>query len=344
MFAAPSARGVASRLMIVDYALYEDGVRHKDDIEFDQLGEACRGPKAFVWIGLHEPSEEEFDSVRREFHLHDLAVEDAIEAHQRPKLEVYGDTLFLVLKTACYVEPDDVAFGEILLFVGDSFVVTVRHGSASDLHAVREELEARPKLLKHGPIAVMHAIVDRVVDDYQPVISELDVDIAEVEDAVFSPDEYDLDGQRIYKLKREVLDFRRACVPLLHPLDRLAAGRLAIVPEEMHPYFRDVLDHLQRTVSQVDGYSELLTSVLEASLIQVQTRQSEEVRRQGDDVRKISAWAAIIAVPTAVAGIYGMNFEHMPELTWTYGYPAVLCLIAVVCLSLYLRLRKSGWL
>jgi magnesium transporter len=332
------------RVTIVDYALYEDGVRHKGEIAFDHLGEACRGPSSFVWIGLHEPTEDEFDSVRREFDLHDLAVEDAIEAHQRPKLEVYDDTVLLVLKTARYDEPDDVEFGELLLFVGDSFIVTVRHGSASGLKEVREELEDRPELLEHGPAAVMHAIVDRVVDDYQPVLNELDIDIAEIEDAVFSPDEHDLDGQRIYKLKREVLDFRRAAVPLLHPLDRLSAGRLKVVPEAMLPYFRDVLDHLQRTVSQIDGYSELLTNVLEASLIQIQVRQSEDVSRQGEDMRKISAWVAIIAVPTAVAGIYGMNFEHMPELRWTFGYPAVLALIAIVCLALYLRLRKSGWL
>jgi magnesium transporter len=330
--------------VIVDYALYEDGVRHKDDLPFDQLGEACRGPKAFVWIGLHEPSEDEFDSVRREFHLHELAVEDAIHAHQRPKLEVYGEALFIVLKTACYIQPDDVEFGEILLFVGDSFVVSVRHGSASDLHDVRERLEQRPDLLAHGPAAVLHAIVDRVVDDYQPVIAELDVDISEIEDAVFSPDQTDLDGERIYKLKREVLDFRRAAVPLVHPLERLAAGRLAHIPDEMHPYFRDVLDHLHRTVGQIDGYSELLTSALEASLIQIQTRQSEEVRRQGDDMRKISAWVAIIAVPTAIAGIYGMNFEHMPELRWELGYPAVLLVIAMICVALYVRFRKSGWL
>jgi magnesium transporter len=330
--------------VIVDYALYEEGVRHEEKIPFGELGEACRGPKAFVWIGLHEPNAEEFESVRREFNLHDLAVEDAIEAHQRPKLEVYGDTLFVVLKTANYVDPDDLEFGEILLFVGDSFVVSVRHGEAADLRSVREALEREPERLEHGPIAVLHAIVDRVVDDYQPVLSELDIDIAEVEDTVFSPEEGDVDGQRIYKLKREVLDFRRSAVPLLHPLDRLSAGRLALVDEEMQPYFRDVLDHLQRTVGQIDGYSELLTSVLEASLIQLQTRQSEQVNRQGEDVRKISAWAAIIAVPTAIAGIYGMNFEHMPELDSELGYPLVLCVMAVICVGLYIRLRRSGWL
>jgi magnesium transporter len=330
--------------MIVDYALYEDGVRHKDQLPFDQLGDACRGPTAFVWIGLHEPSEDEFDAVRREFHLHELAVEDAIHAHQRPKLEVYGEALFMVLKTACYIQPDDVEFGEICLFVGDSFLVSVRHGSASGLHDVRERLEQRPDLLAHGPAAVLHAIVDRVVDDYQPVLGEVDVDISEIEDAVFSPDQEDLDGERIYKLKREVLDFRRSAVPLLHPLERLATGRLAHIPDEMHPYFRDVLDHLKRTVSQVDAHSELLTSALEASLIQIQTRQSEEVRRQGDDMRKISAWVAIIAVPTAVAGIYGMNFKHMPELNSELGYPLVLAFIAITCVTLYFKFRKSGWL
>jgi magnesium transporter len=250
----------------------------------------------------------------------------------------------VVLKTACYLDPDDLEFGEILLFVGDSFIVSVRHGGAADLHAVRLELEKSPELLEHGPVAVLHAIVDRVVDDYQPVLAELDIDIAEVEDAVFSPDHGDVDGQRIYKLKREVLDFRRAAVPLLHPLDRLSAGRLDLVHEDMRPYFRDVLDHLQRTVAQIDGYSELLTSVLEASLIQLQTQQSLEVNRQGEDVRKISAWAAIIAVPTAIAGIYGMNFKHMPELDSEAGYPLILGVMAVVCVGLYIRLRKSGWL
>jgi magnesium transporter len=297
-----------------------------------------------VWIGLHEPNAEEFDSVRREFSLHDLAVEDAIEAHQRPKLEVYGDTLFVVLKTANYVDPDDLEFGEILLFIGDSFVVSVRHGEAADLHRVRVDLEREPKRLEHGPVAVLHAIVDRVVDDYQPVLSELDIDIAEVEDAVFSPGEGDVDGERIYKLKREVLDFRRAAVPLLHPLDRLSAGRLALVDEDMQPYFRDVLDHLQRTVGQIDGYSELLTSVLEASLIQLQTRQSEQVNRQGEDVRKISAWAAIITVPTFVASFYGMNFEGMHELRWHFMYPAIVALMLALALGLFVMFRRARWL
>ncbi len=329
--------------MIVDYALYEDGVRHEGELPLDHLFETCHGAQAFAWIGLHEPTEQEFDSVRREFRLHELSVEDAIHAHQRPKLEVYGDTLLVVLKTACYVEPDDVDFGEILLFVGESFIVTVRHGAASQLHDVRLDVERRPELLRRGPGAILHAIVDRVVDDYQPVITELDNDIAEVEQAVFSPDGAQ-HGERIYKLKREVLEFRRAVVPLIDPLERLAVGRYPVVHDEIRPYFRDVEDHARRIAGQIEGYSELLSSVLQASLIQVQVRQSEETRKQSDDVRKISAWAAIIAVPTLISGVYGMNFTHMPELDAVWGYPAAVALMALICVGIYWRLRRAGWL
>jgi len=329
--------------VIVDYALYEEGVRHEGELPLDHLFETCHGPQAFAWIGLYEPTEQEFDSVRREFRLHELSVEDAIHAHQRPKLEVYGATLLVVLKTACYVEPDDVDFGEILLFVGESFIVTVRHGAASQLHDVRLDVERRPELLRRGPGAILHAIVDRVVDDYQPVIAELDNDIAEVEQAVFSPDGAQ-HGERIYKLKREVLEFRRAVVPLIDPLERLAVGRYSIVHDEIRPYFRDVEDHARRVASQIEGYSELLSSVLQANLIQVQVRQSEETRKQSDDVRKISAWAAIIAVPTLISGVYGMNFTHMPELDAVWGYPAAVGLMALICVAIYWRLRRAGWL
>jgi magnesium transporter len=329
--------------VIVDYALYEDGVRHNGELPLDHLFETCHGPQAFAWIGLHEPTQEEFDAVAREFHLHELAVEDAIEAHNRPKLEVYGDTLFVVLKPANYVEPDDVDFGEILLFVGESFIVSVRHGVASSLHGVREEIEGDPRRLRKGPGAVLHAIVDRVVDDYLPVIQELDNDISELEAVVFSPEEHTY-ADRIYKLKREVLEFRRAVVPLVLALERLRAGRYRVIHEEIRPYFRDVEDHVLRVEGQLEGYSELLTSALEAGLIQLQVRQAEEARKQGNDVRKISAWAAIIAIPTLVSGIYGMNFDHMPELHKVWGYPAALGLMALVCLAVYVRLKRSGWL
>ena len=324
--------------MIVDLAVYEEGRRRQGDLALEDACEAAQDAGAFVWIGLHEPSVEEFDAVRREFDLHELAVEDAIKAHQRPKLEVYDGTLFLVLKTTRYHEDrDEVEFGEILLFVGEGFIVSVRHGSASALHDVRLAVEEREDLLRCGPGAVLHAIVDRVVDDYVPVAEAIEDDIEEVEADVFSHDRRN-PAERIYKLKREVLDLYRATFPLLEPLDRLARGyHEPLVHEGVRTYFRDVNDHLVRVVEQVDNFRDLLTSVLQANLTQVSLRQNE-------DMRRISSWVAIVAVPTMVAGIYGMNFEHMPELEWTFGYPLALGLMLVACLAIYRRLKRAGWL
>ena len=322
--------------MIVDCALYRDGVRDGDELPLERAFAACQGSDAFAWIGLHEPTEEEFEAVAREFELHELAVEDAINAHQRPKLELFGRSLFVVLKTARYVGPDEIDIGEILLFVGEDFIVSVRHGEAGALGGVRREVEERPDLLRCGPSAVLHAIIDRVVDEYQPVADALEADITGVETEVFSEDGA-TKAERLYKLKREVIEFRRAVSPLIDPLEWLATGRYELVDQTIQPYFRDVEDHVKRIVGRVEGYSELLTSVLEASLIQMTVRQNE-------DVRKISAWAAIFAVPTAIAGIYGMNFDHMPELKWTFGYPLVIAVIALVCVGLWLRFRRSGWL
>jgi magnesium transporter len=317
-------------------ALYENGVRRPGRVDLDDAYESCHAPEVFAWIGLHEPTLEEFDSVRREFGLHELAVEDAIKAHQRPKIEVYGDSLFVVLKTATYEEAgDQVELGEIQIFVGDSFIVTVRHGETK-LHDVRLQLEQRSELLRLGPNAALYAIIDRVVDDYGPVIEALDQDIRQVEAEVFSPSRGN-PAERIYKLKREVLELRGAIAPLVEPVDRLERRQYRLVAEELTPYFRDVKDHLLRFARDVEGFRELLTSVLTANLTQASIRQNE-------DVRKISAWAAIIAVPTAIAGIYGMNFEHMPELGWTFGYPLVLVLIALVCFVLYRNFRRVGWL
>jgi magnesium transporter len=322
--------------VIVDCAVYEQGRRLDGSLAVDQAFKASKRRDAFVWIGLYEPTEEEFDAVRREFDIHELAVEDAIDAHQRPKLEVYGDSLFLVLKTARYLDAEEaVEFGEILLFIGHGFIITVRHGEAP-LHDVRLQVEGRPELLKCGPGAALYAIVDRIVDDYLPVIAGLDRDIREVEGEVFSQTRMN-PAERIYQLKREVLELHDAVAPLLNPIDRLARGRHALVDEEVHPYFRDVHDHLLRVVDQVESFRDLLMSVLTANLTQVSVRQNE-------DVRRISAWAAIIAVPTAIAGIYGMNFENMPELNWSLGYPIVLGLIAVLCISLYSYFRRIGWL
>jgi magnesium transporter len=322
--------------MIVDCAVYEEGRRRPGELALEDTYEQCSRDGTFAWIGLHQPTVEEFQSVRREFDLHELAVEDAIKAHQRPKLEVYGNSLFIVLKTARYIESDEsVELGEILLFVGDGFIVSVRHGHTA-LHDVRLQLEERPELLRWGPSAALHAIVDRVVDDYEPAIDGLEHAITAVESQVFSPTR-DNPAERIYKLKREVLKLHGALSPLLEPLDSLARGKERLVHEEMRTYFRDVHDHVLRAAGRVQEYRELLTHVLTANLTQASMRQN-------DDVRRISAWAAIIAVPTMIAGIYGMNFEHMPELGWRFGYPLVLALIAVACFFLYRRFRRAGWL
>jgi magnesium transporter len=316
-------------------ALYENGLRRPGEIDLDQAYESCRSPECFAWIGLHDPTRDEFESVRREFGLHELAVEDAAKGHQRPKLELYDETVFLVLKTARYVdEQDEVELGEILVFVGEGFIITVRHGETA-LHDVRLRLERRADLLRHGPVAALHAIVDRVVDDYAPVIAGLDHDIREVESQVFSESGGN-SAERIYKLKREVLELYGAVAPLVEPVERLERGD-GFVPEDLRLYFRDVKDHLLRSVREIEGFRELLTSVLSANLTRVSVRQNE-------DVRKISAWAAIVAVPTLMTGVYGMNFEHMPELGWRFGYPLALTVMALVCLLLYRNFKRAGWL
>jgi magnesium transporter len=323
--------------VIVDCAVYENGRRRDGELPLDDAYEAGREDRAFVWIGLHAPSEGEFDSVAREFNLHELAVEDAIKAQQRPKLEVYGDSLFMVLRPVRYRDAEElVETGQIMAFLGDGFIVTVRHGDIGRLDGVRRGLESRPEMVRCGPAAVLHAILDHVVDDYQPVADELDRDIQQIEQQVFSDDEGH-PTERIYKLKSEVLDFHRATSPLAEPLRALAQGRYPQVPEDLRSYFRDVHDHLLRVDDQVDGFREALTSVLQANLAQVTVRQNA-------DTRRISAWVAIVAVPTAIAGIYGMNFEYMPELRWTFGYPLVLAVIVVMCTLLYRRFKQSGWL
>ncbi len=323
--------------MIVDCAVYEDGQRQPGELPLDELGAACHRKNAFVWIGLFEPTAEEFEAVQREFELPDLAVEDAISAHQRPKLDVYEACVFVVLKSARYVDATEaVELGEIQLFVGTDFIVHVRHGEASALSEVRHRIDQRPELLVTGPGAVAHAIVDKVVDDYLPVMAGLENDIREVEFQVFSESDEN-PVERIYKLKREVLELHEATVPLVDPLERLASGRYRWVQDELTDYFRDVHDHLLRVVERVATARDLLTSVLEANLTRVSIRQNE-------DMRKISAWVALAAVPTMIAGIYGMNFDHLPELRWKLGYPFALGLMAIVCGFMYRQFRRSGWL
>ena len=325
--------------MIVDCAVYEDGSRLDGDgkLELHEAFEAAKAQNTFVWLGLHEPSEEEFAAVAQEFRLHPLAVEDAIHAHQRPKRETYGDTLFMVLKTARYVDPTEVvSLGDIMLFVGRDFIVTVRHGEGSGLKDVRKRVESDAKLLKCGTGAVLHAVVDHVVDDYFPALEGVENDIDEIEAQVFSHSR-DNPAERIYNLKREVLEFYRGVAPLAEPLDRLARGHYPLIHEHIHSYFRDVYDHLLRVIGSLEGFRELLTNILEANLTQISVRQN-------DDMRKISAWVAIAVVPTMIAGIYGMNFENMPELKWHLGYPAVLLLILVICTLLYRNFKRIGWL
>jgi magnesium transporter len=324
--------------MIVDCAVYEQGRRKIEELGPAEAFAHCQRDGAFVWLGLYEPTEEEFDSVRREFHLHELAVEDAIKAHQRPKVELYEDTLVLVLKPVRYVDEEEVIeTGEILLFAHKSFVLTVRHREASALGPVRRHLEGRPDLLAHGPGAVLYAISDRVVDDYGPAADGLGRDIDEIEEQVFATNHRENPAERIYKLEREVLEFHRAVTPLVDPIGRLAAGGFDLIHGDLQAYFRDVQDHALRITQRIDGYRDLLSSVLHANLTQVSVRQNE-------DMRKITAWVAILAIPTMVAGIYGMNFEHMPELKWRFGYPAVMLVVLIACVLLYRRFRRAGWL
>jgi magnesium transporter len=322
--------------MIVNCALYESGQRRRGDLPLERAGEAARDEDAFVWLGVFEPSAEEFEAIASEFDLHELAVEDAIKAHQRPKVEQYGDTLLVVVKTAHYVDPDEVIeIGELLLFVNPAFIITVRHGEG-ELSPVRERIERRPDLLEHGVGMVLYAILDHVVDGYENAAQGIDVDIQQVERQVFSEDQ-DNPVERIYKLEREVLDFDTAVAPLAGVVDEISRGHFEVVPDELREYYRDVHDHLRRVGGRIRGFRELLGSALHANLTQVSVRQNE-------DMRKISAWVAILAVPTMIAGIYGMNFEHMPELEWRFGYPAVLVVILVICTLLYRRFKRSGWL
>lgn len=327
--------------MIVDCAIYRDGHRTEGPADFsDALDQARADGNSFLWIGLHEPTEKEFELVTSEFGLHPLAVEDALHAHQRPKLEVYDDSLFMVLKPVVYDdEADTVTTGELMLFVGDSFVVTVRHGEGSPLARVRKRLEQDPELLCHGPTAVLYAVNDEVVDQYTEVAALLQADLDELEAEVFAPLGGDTKhtASRIYSFKRQVVEFRRATSPLTEPVARLTGAGLPFVDDRSRPFFRDVADHLARANESVEGLDRLLTDILSAHLAQMGVQQN-------DDMRKISAWAAMAAVPTMVAGVYGMNFDRMWELRQPWGYPAVLVLMASLVFWLYRTFKRRGWL
>ena len=305
------------------------------------MAKVCSGGGAIAWIGLYRPTYEEFAEVTRHFDLHELAVEDAVTAHQRSKLERYGDTLFCVLRPARYIdETETVEFGEVHVFAGPQVVVTVRHGEDPGLAEVREALEARPHLLRRGPVAILHAIVDRVVDDYGPVVAGVEHDIDEIEDEVFdgSADA----SRRVYELTREVIDFERATKPLIPILERLMADEG--VGEEEARYLRDVLDHALVVQEQVDGFRHLLQSILNVNLTLETKALSEASIRQNEEVKKISAWAAILFAPSVIGTVYGMNFRHMPELHWRFGYLFAVGLMVAVSAALYLVFKRRAWI
>jgi magnesium transporter len=324
--------------LIVDCAHYKDGVRqHDGQLSLEQAAERARGDGEFVWIGLHEPDRDSLGKLSELFGLHELAVEDAERMHQRPKIEDYDESWFLVLRTAHYHEPEEtVHFGEIHVFAGPGYVITIRHGLGSELATARSRLEARPDLLAMGPAAAVWAILDKVVDDYAPVTDGIDDDIEEVETDVFD-DDHAAPTSRIYHLKREVIEFHRAVYPLLGPLEALQRGGFPRIPEELRRYFRDVHDHARRVDEIVSSQRELLTSVLEANLALVSVTQNEVIKR-------ISSVAGIVAVPTFIASVYGMNFEYMPELDERWGYPAVLALMGLCVVALVTFFRRIDWL
>jgi magnesium transporter len=326
--------------VIIDSALYREGVRVPVDCgaqDYHDLRSRVEDAGDFVWVGLHEPTEAELEDVAVAFGLHPLAVEDAVKAHQRPKLERYEDNLFMVLKTLWYVDAEDaVETGEIALFVGEDFVVTVRHGRGGGLATARASLEARGEVLAHGPVAVVYAVCDQVVDSYEQVGDELQEDVDEVEASVFSEQRTN-DSARIYVLKRELAEARRAVMPLRDPMGRFAAGAVAGTARETAPYFRDVADHLARVAETIDTLDGLLSTAFDAHLAQISIKQNE-------DMRRVSAVVGLIAAPTLIGSVYGMNFEHMPELDWFWGYPMALLLMLASSLTVYVISRRAGWL
>jgi magnesium transporter len=337
---------------VVQAALYRDGVRVSAPATLaETFRELREHPSGMAWIGLARPTEGELLSLAAEFDLHPLSVEDAMEAHQRPKLERYGDTLFVVLRAARYLDaPEEVDFGELHVFVGPDFVITVRHGAAPDLSAVRRRMEESPELLKLGPEAVLYAILDAVVDGYMPVVSGVQNDIDEIETEVFRGDPEV--SRRIYELSREMVEFQRATRPLVGMLHGLIAGFSKYgTDDELQRYLRDVADHVTHTSERVDAFRQALTDILTVNATLVTQQQNAEMRalaeagfEQNEEIKRISSWAAILFAPTLVGTIYGMNFKHMPELSWGFGYPFAIGLMAVVCISLYVVFKRRDWL
>ncbi|WP_199549727.1 magnesium and cobalt transport protein CorA [Streptomyces sp. N35] len=327
--------------MIVDCAVYRDGLRDSSPDDFaTALREARQRGDSFLWMGLYEPSDAEFAHVAEALKLGPLAIEDALTDHQRPKLDGCAQAVHLGLKPITYeADGKRVLSSEIMLFAGDSFVVTVRHGTGSSLREVRHRLEHQPEVLRHGPTAVLYAVSDQVVDEYVAVAAELQQDLEALEVEVFSDKAGMTDGAaaKIYAFKRQVVEFRRATGPLAEPVDRLSRAHIPFVSSGAQPFFRDVGDHLTRVNESVDSLDRLVSDILAAHLAQVGVRQN-------DDMRRISAYAAMAAMPTLIAGIFGMNFDHMPGLSWVWGYPLTLVVLATAVVGLYRAFKRRGWL
>jgi magnesium transporter len=348
----PVIATTSSRPSMVDSAIYADGQRVASPLTLAETYRALdETPGGVAWIGLYRPTETELLSLADEFGLHELAIEDAIIAHQRPKFERYDDVLFVVLRAASYLDAtEEVDFGELHLFIGHNFVITVRHSESPDLSRVRRRMESDPELLALGPQAILYAIIDTVVDDYGPVVAGLANDVDEIESEVFASDA--LVSRRIYKLSREVIDFQRALHPLMRIMDALEHGSEKYgVTQELQRNLRDVADHLIQFTERVDGYRQLLRDILTVNSTLVAERQNEDMtrlahssNRQGEEVKKISSWAAILFAPSLIAGIYGMNFHGMPELKWPLGYPMAIALMLALSGTLYLIFKKRNWL
>jgi magnesium transporter len=320
---------------VVNCAAYAEGCK-VSDVPLDDISEVLKVPGHFVWIGLHEPSAELLKKIQAEFGLHDLAVEDAQNAHQRPKLEEYGDSLFVVLRTA-QTRDGHVELGETHVFVGPNYVVSIRHGASLSYSEVRARCESTPHLMKKGPGFVLYALMDFVVDRYFPIVDDCEETLEQLEEEIFQEAATRDTTERIYGLKRELVALKRAVSPLVDVCNRLVRFDRALISEDTRLYFRDVYDHVVRINESIDNQRELLTTALEANLSLISVRQNEVMKQ-------LAAWAAMLAVPTMIAGIYGMNFEFMPELHWRFGYPLALGTTVAACGVLYWRFKRAGWL
>ena len=331
-------------MTIIDNAVYVNGHRTAEPYDLAQTFETLADHGGMAWIGLYRPTEAEMSAVAEEFGLHLLAVEDAISAHQRPKLERYDDVLFTVLRPARYLdETETVEFGELHVFTGKNFVITVRHAETAGVAQVRQRLEGRPELLCHGPEAVLYALMDQVVDDYVPVVAGLENDIDEIEDQLFSGDSSV--SRRIYELAREVIQFQRAIHPLPGMMQLLRRGfdKYEINTDLQH-HLRDVEDHVERLISRADTFRDILQNALTLDGTLTANRQNEASAKQNEQVKKISSWAAIFFAPSFVAGVYGMNFDHMPELHWPLGYPLAIAMMGATAALMYMIFKRKGWL